>query len=119
MYSLDLLVCSCRVSSLTTPFCRTGVKKIRHPSMAKVPVDAMGAEADPSKTRKADDSKVPTEGAKKVKGDEAVTISDKPVDAPRKALTRADAAVKAVVNTGSQQVEPTALVGVAGPSTSA
>src|SRR4051812_1471140 len=65
---------------LTISFCRTGVKKIGHPSVSKVPVDAAGAEADPSKRRKGDDAKEPAEGTKKMKGDEVVVISDEPFD---------------------------------------
>src|SRR3954468_15865602 len=61
---------------------RTGVKKIGHPSVAKVTSGATEAPADPSKKRKGDEVEAPAEGAKRAKGDEVVTISNEPAVAP-------------------------------------
>src|SRR3954469_1045630 len=54
--------------------CRTGVKRMGHPTVAQVPSTA--SEEDPSRKRKADEVVASADGSKKAKGDDTVTISD-------------------------------------------
>src|SRR3954462_4511546 len=63
-----------RIILLTRSTCRTGAKKIGHPTVAKVP--PVVSEEDPSRKRKADEVVVPADSTKKAKGDEVVTVSD-------------------------------------------
>src|SRR4051812_37502202 len=71
---------------------RTGVKRMGHPTVAKVP--PVVSEEDPSRKRKADEVVVPTDGGKKAKGDDVVTISDDMADAPNELVTEAAASTK-------------------------
>jgi hypothetical protein len=71
---------------------RTGVKKMGHPTVAKVP--SVVSEEDSSRKRKADEVVVPADGGKKAKGDAVVTISDDTAAAPAGPATEAAASTK-------------------------
>lgn len=101
------------------PFCRTNVKKIGHPLVAKVPPVATGGEANPSKKRKGDAVKAPVEGANKRKEGASNADTKGPVDGSVEAPIGAAAPVEAADVTGSQLGESTAVVGVSAPRTSA
>src|SRR3954468_13556808 len=60
--------------------CRTGVKKMGHPTVAKVPSAA--SEEDPSRKRKVDEVAASAESSKKAKGDDIVAASDDAAAAP-------------------------------------
>src|SRR3954466_13453578 len=71
---------------------RTGVKRMGHPTVAKVP--PVVSEEDPSRKRKADEVVVSADGRKKAKGDVVVTISDDTAVAPAGPVTEAAASTK-------------------------
>src|SRR3954463_8117359 len=71
---------------------RTRVKRMGHPTVAKVP--PVVSEEDPSRKRKADEVVVPMDGGKKAKGDDVVTISDDTAVAPTEPVTEAAASAK-------------------------
>ena len=85
---------------MTELFHRTGVKKIGHPSMAKVPSGTAEAPADHSKKRKGDETEAPADGTKRTKGDEVDMISDEPAAAPSEAPIAVDVALKASEDAG-------------------
>src|SRR4051812_48735671 len=72
--------------------CRTGVKKMGHPTVAKVPSAA--SEEDPSRKRKGDEVAASAEGSKKAKGDDNVAVSDDAAAAPAGLAVEATASTK-------------------------
>jgi hypothetical protein len=72
--------------------CRTGVKRMGHPTVAQVPSTASGE--DPSRKRKADEVVTPADGSKKAKGDDIVTVSDDTAVAPAGPAVEAAASTK-------------------------
>src|SRR3954468_2008563 len=80
---------------------RTGVKRMGHPTVAKVPSAA--SEEDPSRKRKADEVVASADGSKKAKGDDIVTISDDTAAAP------AEPAAEAAASTKEPAAEATSL----------
>src|SRR3954463_11740058 len=71
---------------------RTRVKRMGHPTVAKVPSSA--SEEDPSRKRKADEVVASADGSKKAKGDDVVTISDDTAVAPAGPAVEAAASTK-------------------------
>src|SRR3954468_18575976 len=107
-----------RTISLIGPFHRTGVKKIGHPSVAKVPPVAIEVPADSPRKRKGDEVVAPTEGVKRTKGDDVVTVSDDPAVAPSEPPTAAEVASRAKEGVESQHVVLAGSPDVAEPTPS-
>src|SRR3954470_14875795 len=72
--------------------CRTGVKRMGHPTVAQVPSTA--SEEDPSRKRKADKVVASADGGKKAKGDVIVTVSNDTAVAPAGPAVEAAASTK-------------------------
>src|SRR4051794_9268904 len=72
--------------------CRTGVKRMGHPTVVQVPSAA--SEEDPSRKRKADEVVASADGSKKAKGDDIVTVSDDTAVAPAGRTGEAAASTK-------------------------
>src|SRR4051812_27149132 len=71
---------------------RTGVKRMGHPTVAKV--SSATSEEDPSRKRKADEVDASAVGSKKAKGDDVVTIFDDAKVAPAGPAVEAAASMK-------------------------
>src|SRR3954468_15381162 len=93
--------------------CRTGVKRMGHPTVAQVPSPA--SEEDPSRKRKADEVVASADGSKKAKGDDIVTVSDDTAVAPAGPAVEAATSTKEGVSLPRTEEAPSLGAGASTP----